>query len=155
AAQQLSGLEEKIRIARPPVALVSAGEGLVDQDPSRAQRRDEMRKERAVKVICNHHAVELPGRKRPRPALDVRRTKLGADDAGERRERPLVAAHSDRRVAERREMTQVPSAAASDVEHAAARADRTGPADYPGRRRLGTMRTRLHIASIIPVHERN
>src|SRR5262249_57796701 len=80
--------------------------------------------------------------------------KLGSGESRERLERSLVAVDSDHRVAERAEVAQVPSRAARDVEHAPPRAYRSGPADHPGRRRLLTMRTRLHIASIIAVRRK-
>ena len=150
APQQLAGLEQEIRIARPSVALVSPGEGFIDENAAGAQRRDEIGEKRPVEVICNNHAVELPGRERPGPCFDVRDAKLGAAEAGERAERLRVAVDADHRETERGEVAQVAAHAARHVEHAPARADRAGPADDPGGRRLEVVRTRLHIASIIP-----
>ncbi len=69
--QQLAGSEQEIRVGRTAVTLVARRESLVDQHPAGRERRQQVRKQRAMQVICNDDPGEGPARIRPGGGFQV------------------------------------------------------------------------------------
>ena len=121
--QQLAGLEQKIRIRRPAVGLVAAGEGLVEQHAVVGQRREQLRQQRPMQIVDDDDRVEAFAAEDRTSAFEVQRARLDARLAGERRERGRVAIDGDDVAAARGEEARMAAVAAGDVEHPRARRD--------------------------------
>jgi hypothetical protein len=70
--QQLAGAEQEVGVARLAETLVANAKGLVDQHATWPEGASQARKERAMEVVGDDDAVELPPRQRPgRTVLQV------------------------------------------------------------------------------------
>jgi hypothetical protein len=73
---QFAWSQQKVRVGRPAVDLVSDGEGFVEQQALGIDRFENMGKERPPEVVGDHDRAKAPARKRPGRAV----LKIRADD---------------------------------------------------------------------------
>ena len=112
--EQFAVLQQELRLARPPEALVAFHEGLVEQHAARRERAEQRGEERAMQVVGDDHGAERAAGQGPgRSVLEIGLHDLDVRLGGERAD---VAIDGRDLVAALGEEAGVPAAAGGDVE---------------------------------------
>ena len=130
--QELAGFEQKIRIRRPTVRLVAAGEGFVQQNAVVRQRREKFRQQRPMQIVDDDDGIEaLAAEDRP-SGLEVLRPRRDARLVGKYCKRGRVTIDGDDVAPARGEEARVAPVPAGHVQHPRAGGDQPGKTLDPG-----------------------
>src|SRR6266567_9018056 len=144
--EQFALLEQEVGVRRLAVESIAGREGFVDQHAVRRQRGEQMRKQRAVKVVHHHDGVETLAGEGPVVLLEIGDPDFDPRRARERRKRGSVAIDGKDLRAACREKQRVAAVTGGEIEHAPPGGDERREAYDPGRRCQPemTVRGRIH-----------
>jgi len=131
---KLAGAQQMIGIAWLAESFIALGEGLVEQQPARRHRTDDIGEDRPVEVVGHHHQIEPPVAQGPRAAI----LEIGVDLGQARGIRLLVGIAVQRRDLEAmgEQELAMPAASGRKVEGGLAAAEQWQEAENPGGGRL-------------------